>query len=138
MDELVLPTLAASVFHNIDLCIDDTTKTSYLEFLTLLESDLRSAYFGLWAFIFCDESLALDGETTNLNFFFYTDSQDFFMLLLHHSPELVGALNNFLKDHHFSFSFLPEGVSFSDLFTDSLTLALTEIVEYGVLLLLFF
>jgi hypothetical protein len=117
--------------------VDAHTKLSYLDTLFLLEIDLRTAYFGLLAYLFSDESLALDSASSNLNFFFYTDYQDFFTIILYHSPELIAVINGFMKSYQQNFGVLPDPHLLFDSFNDTLILSLSEFLDYFILFILF-
>ena len=69
-EEFILPSLFSGSFFATNLTLDAQTKLAYLDFLLLLEADIRRAYFGLLSLVFCDESLAFNAKTPNLNFFF--------------------------------------------------------------------
>jgi hypothetical protein len=76
------------------------------------------------------------------NFFFsqalyYTDSQDFFVLLLYHSPELATAISDFLESYWFSkvMSWFPTAAF--DSFSDFMKSHLDELIKYSFLFLVF-
>jgi hypothetical protein len=101
-----------------------------LDFLFLLEADIRRSYFGFLALVFCDESLAFNAKNPNLNFFFYTDHQDFMTILIHHSPELIRAVDNFCQAHNINFAAILDVATFYDGFSDNLVVVLSEFLEY--------
>jgi hypothetical protein len=70
-------------------------------------------------------------------FFFYTDYQDFFVSVLHHSPELVLALKEFYNSEWVSsvMSYIPS--STFDVFNDSMTSSTIEFINY-LLMFMFF
>jgi hypothetical protein len=136
-EEFILPSLFSGSFFATNLTLDAQTKLAYLDFLLLLEADIRRAYFGLLSLVFCDESLAFNAKTPNLNFFFYTDHQDFMTILIHHSPELIRAVDNFCQAHNINFAAILDVATFYDGFADNLVVVLSEFLEYLWLGILF-
>ena len=68
-----------------------------------------------------------------LQFLFYTDYQDFMILLLYYSPELMFALTDYINIYWLNSSFNYSPASVFDLFNDSLNTAISEFVEYFIL-----
>jgi len=128
----------SGTFLNTQFFLDGQTKFSSIDMLFLLEADLSALQVSLFTYMVYDHSLCLDRDAVHLNVIFYTDYQDFFTLLLHHSPELVTAINNFCEAYHLNLSLLADVATLFDGFSDNLTQALSEFLEYLLLVLGFF
>ncbi len=101
----------------------------------LIETDKTTYSRELYDLLLWDLTTSFTNKFLPLQFFFYTDYQDFITIMLYYSPELVLALNDFINSYWVNsvLNYTPSIVF--DLFSDSLNTAISEFVEY---ILLFF
>jgi hypothetical protein len=68
---------------------------------------------------------------------FYTDYQDFFTFVLHHSPELVFALNDYFTSYYWGPTvYVTPSITF-DVYNDNLGTSISEFLEYFLLFFIF-
>lgn len=91
--------LTSPFFVNVHFFLDSIVKMSFLDILLLSESDDMYSSRELFDFVMWDNM-----SYVSTNFFFsqslyFTDYQDFFIVLLYHSPELSLAMNEFVNTY---------------------------------------
>lgn len=86
-------------------------------------------YEFLWNQMILDMVLFLDVNYISFKAFFYTDYQDFFVTLLHHTPELMLAFNDFTELTVNPFTTNPRPHVTFDFFRDELNNSISEFVE---------
>ena len=125
--------LTSPFFINVHFFLDSLVKMSFVDAWLLSESESYHESRELYIFVMWDTLSCL-----STNFFFsqalyYTDSQDFFVILMHHSPELSGAICDFLESHWFNkvTSWLP--LAEFDSYLDFMRSHLDELAKYGFL-----
>jgi len=87
----------------------------------------------LFTFIVFDLITFLNNNFLFSQTLFYTDYQDFFLFVTHHSPELIFAFNDYLLTY-FSNALIGQTPSIVfDTYTDNLNITLSEFLEYFLL-----
>lgn len=126
--------LTSAFFVNSHFFLDSCTKMSFLDVLFFSETDTFNASRELFDFVMWDHLSFISNNFFHSQFLFYTDYQNFFVLVLHNSPELTLALADFMNSYWVSatLSYLPSA-SF-DIFTDTLV---TYSEELNTLMILF-
>lgn len=126
----LLSLLASSVFVNSFIFFDSHTKWAFLD--TLLSFDVNSDldFFDLTSYFMWDNFNYIYNTMFNSQFFFYTDYQDYIVVLLHHSPELSLALLDYVQLYWSTAVFLWTPSAVFDLFTDSTNIVIGEFLEY--------
>jgi len=72
---------------------------SFLDLILLAESDLGSSSRELFDFLMWDTLYYVSNTFFYSNILYYTDYQDFFVIILYHSPELSLAVNDFVTSY---------------------------------------
>jgi len=91
--------LTSAFFVNVHFFVDSITKVSFLDTLFSVESNTATASRELFDLIMWDHLSAISTNFFFAQFLFYTDYQDFFVVVLHHSPELMMAVEDFLNSY---------------------------------------
>ena len=122
--------LTSPFFINVHFFLDSVVKMSFLDILLFTESDSFNSSREFFDFVMWDTWSYL-----STNFFFsqslyYTDYQDFFVVVLHHSPELSLVIADFINSYWFNaaMSYAPSAVF--DIFSDSVNSTVDELVKY--------
>jgi hypothetical protein len=110
---------------------------SFIDVMFISENDTFNSTRELFDFVMWD-SLSL----INTNFFFsqslyYTDYQDFFVLIVFHSPELVLAFNDYIVSYWLNASLVSLPSSAFDIFSDSVNSTMDELLKYMFLFIMF-
>jgi hypothetical protein len=87
--------LTSPFFVNIHFFLDSFVKMSFLDVLLLSETDSNFFSRELFDFVMWDNLYYLSNTFFFSQVLYYTDYQDFFVVVLYHSPELTLALNDF-------------------------------------------
>jgi len=111
---------------------------SFLDILLINESDASNAPKELFYLLIMDVLSDLYTKYLPSHLLFYTDYQDFQVLMLNNSPELLLALNDYF-DTYFgktAVNLLPSAVF--DVFNDSMVSNFSQFIEYVTLFIVFF
>lgn len=122
-------------FFNVHFFIDFHVKLSFLDIILLVESDKTTYSREFYDFFIWDITSFFQNKFLPTQFFFYSDYQDFTLIMLYYSPELTLALSDYLNIYFANNTINYHSSVVFDLFTDSLNSSLSEFVEN---LLLFF
>lgn len=127
----------SAFFVNSHFFLDSITKMSFLDILLFSESDSYNASRELFDFVMWDHLSYINNNVIFSQFLFYTNNQDFIVVLLHNAPELMIALNDFFNSYWLNYimSFLPSAVF--DVFSDSLQSTVAEFSDYAVMFMVF-
>jgi len=116
-------------FTNSYFFLDSHTKIAFLDVLLVQEFSKDLFVFELFNSFMWDNITILTNIWVYSQFLFYTDYQDFFTVLLHHTPELSLALVDYIQIYWFSSLFHQTPVSVFDFFSDSTNINLGEFLE---------
>lgn len=122
--------LTSPFFVNIHFFLDSFVKMSFLDVLLLSETDSKTFSRELFDFVMWDSLYYLNNTFFFSQALYYTDYQDFFVVVLHHSPELILALNDFANLYWFNSSVSSNSHAVFDIFSDSLNSSVDELVKY--------
>lgn len=125
--------LTTPFFFNSHFFLDSFVKLSFLDIMFLLETDKVTYSRELYDLFVWDLTSNIYNKFLPLQFLFYTDYQDFVVILLYYSPELMLALTDFINSYwlNSALNYTPSIVF--DLFNDSLNTAISEFMEYIIL-----
>lgn len=117
--------------------LDSHIKLSFLDIIFLLESNKTNYSKEFYDFFIWDFFSYLNTKFLPLQFFFYTDYQDFIITLLYYSPELILAVNDYVNIYWINkiFSYTPTTVF--DFFNDSINSSITQFTEFWILFFFF-
>jgi len=129
--------LTTPFFFGSFFFLDSFTKLSFLDLIFMLETNKAVYSRELYDLFLWDITSVISNKFLPLQFLFYTDYQDFMVIMLYYSPELMLGLSDFINSYWMStvFSFTPAIVF--DLFSDSLNTAISEFAEYVILFFFF-
>ncbi len=129
--------LSMPFFSNSHFFLDSFTKLSFIDILFIAETNKSKYTRELYDLLVWDLATSFFNKFFPLQFFFYTDYQDFLLILLYYSPELVFVLDNYVNVHwlNAAFNSLPSTVF--DVFHDSIVSAISEFLEYLTLFFVF-
>ena len=129
--------LTSPFFLNTHLFLDYLTKLSFLDILFLNETkqDLESKEF--FELVMWDVSLFLSNSFLPSQLFFYTDSQDFIVIILYHSPELTLALLDFINTYWLNSILYIDLGAVCDTFNDSFSSSLIELLDFSIAVFFF-
>ena len=129
--------LTSPFFVNIHFFLDSFVKMSFLDVILLAETDSKLFSRELFDFVMWDNLYYLSNTFFYSQVLYYTDYQDFFVVVLYHSPELTLALNDFVSSYwlNAAISLVPHAVF--DIFSDSLNSSIDELVKYMFLFIAF-
>jgi len=119
-------------FVNSHLFLDHIVKMSFLDIIFFNETDTLNSPKELYEILMWDNLSFIHNTFLSLQMFFYTDYQDFLVLVLHHSPELSLALLDYVNYYWLNSTINSTPYAVFDIFSDSLTLAVSEFLEYFV------
>ena len=137
-DHNVFSFLTLTTYINVHFFLDSITKVSFLDLTFILESQKMTALLNFFDYFLWDVITPLSYLFFPLQFLFFTDYQDFLILLLQHSPELAFALLDFTLSYWLGSSLNLTPSSVFDSFSDSLNISLSEFVEYFSAFFIFF
>ena len=125
----VLDVMAFNTHNSLRYTLSNASTSGDLIHTTFGLNADNARYEFLWNQIVLDSILFLDISHIAFKSFFYTDYQDFFVMLLHHSPELVLAFTDFTETtvSPYMLNYKPH-VTF-DFFRDELNNSISEFVE---------
>lgn len=124
--------LTSAFFVNSHFFLDSFTKLSFLDVLFFSETDLANSSRELFDLMMWDTMSFITTTFLPLQFLFYTDYQDFMVLVLHHSPELSMALVDYVNTYWLNSTINSAPSAVFDVFSDSLNSTISEFVEYFV------
>lgn len=125
--------LTTPFFYNNYFFIDFFTKISFLDIILLFETNKINFSKEFYDLFIWDLTSTFQNKFLPLQFFFYSDYQDFISIILYYSPELILAINDFINNYWINtiLNYTPNIVF--DLFNDSLNTAISEFIEYFIL-----
>lgn len=129
--------LTTPFFFNSQFFLDSFVKLSFLDIVFLLESNKNTFTKELYDLFIWDVATSFSNKFLPLQFLFYTDYQDFIVVLMYYSPELILVLNDYINTYwvNSTLSYTPSAVY--DLFHDSINSSISEFVEYIILFFMF-
>lgn len=129
--------LTTPFFFNSQFFLDSFVKLSFLDVVFLLESNKNTFTKELYDLFIWDIATSFSNKFLPLQFLFYTDYQDFVVVLMYYSPELILVLNDYVNTYwvNSTLSYTPSAVY--DLFHDSINSSISEFVEYIILFFMF-
>ena len=129
--------LSTPFFYNSHFFLDSFTKMSFIDIMFIIETNKQTYSREFYDLFIWDLTSTFYNKFLPLQFFFYTDYQDYLVILLYYSPELIMALTDYLNVYWLnkSLSFAPAIVF--DLFHDSINSSISEFIEYLVMFFLF-
>lgn len=127
--------LATPFFSTNYFFLDSHIKISFLDLIFLTDFNKKNYSREFFDLIMWDLLTVLNAKFFPLQFFFYSDYQDFILVLLRYSPELLLALNDYLNYYWLDRIFLYTPTTVFDLFSDA---ANASIVQFTEILILFF
>ena len=137
-DFTVYSFLTTSFFYNVQFFLDSITKISFLDVMLLKTIDKSSFSKELYDLFIWDLTSLFYNKFLPLQFLFYTDYQDFLVILLYYSPELVIALTDYINLYWINNTLYSTPAAVFDLFNDSLNSSISEFMEYFILFFFLF
>lgn len=136
-DVTIYSFLTTPFFYNSHFFTDSLIKLSFLDIMFLIETNKSTYSKELYDFFIWDLVSIIYNKFLPLQFLFYTDYQDFLMIMLYYSPELTLALTDYINTYwtNSTLSYVTSAVF--DLYSDSLNSAISEFVEYFILFFFF-
>jgi len=125
--------LTTPFFFSSHFFLDSFTKLSFLDVMFLIETNKNTYSRELYDLFIWDLTSTVYNKFLPLQFLFYTDYQDFIVVLLYYSPELMLALTDYINIYWLNSSFNYSPAAVFDIFNDSLNTAVSEFVEYFIL-----
>lgn len=124
-------------FFNSHFFLDSHIKLSFLDILFITETNKFTFSKQFYDLFIWDVINSFSMKFLSLQFLFYTDYQDFLLMITYYSPELVLALNDFINIYWLNsiFSWTPAVVF--DSFHDSINSSISEFMENISLFFLF-
>lgn len=132
-DFTVYSFLTTPFFLNSHFFLDSFTKISFLDIILLIETNKITYSRELYDLFIWDFTSLIYNKFIPFQFLFYTDYQDFIMLVLYYSPELMLAVTDYINTYWISNTMGYSPAVVYDLFSDSLNTAVSEFVEYFIL-----
>lgn len=130
--------LTTPFFSNSHIFLDSLTKLSFIDILFMFESNKQTYSKELYDLFIWDISTSFTNTFLPLQFFFYTDYQDFVSVVLQYSPELIIAISDFLDNYWINFILNQTPVAVFDSFNDSLSNSISEflnrLIAFGIFL----
>lgn len=130
--------LFTSFFYNSHFFLDSLIKLSVLDIMLITESTKQFYVKELFTVFIWDLLTLIYNKFLILQFLFYTDYQDYLILLLHYSPELILALNDYINIYWIQSTLNYSTAAVFDLFNDSVNSSISEFMEYFSLIFFFF
>lgn len=130
--------LTTPFFSSNFFFLDSVVKISFLDLVFFFESNKSSEMRTFYDVLFWDFSTSFSAKYLPTQFLFYTSNQDYIAILLHYSPELMFAINEYLDSYWASVIFDLTPALVFDLFNDVNNSNITEFIEYSTMLIFFF
>jgi len=124
--------LTSAFFVNSHFFLDSLTKMSFIDVMFFQESDSANFSKELFDLMMWDNLTSIYNTFLSLQMIFYTDYQDFMVLILHHSPELSLALVDYVNTYWLNSTLSSTPSAVFDVFSDSMNSSLSEFIEYFV------
>ena len=124
--------LTSAFFVNSHFFLDSFTKLSFLDVMFINETDSLNYSRELFDLMMWDNLSFIHNTFLSLQVVFYTDYQDFIVLVLHHSPELSLALIDYVNTYWLNSTINSTPSAVFDIFSDSLNSSISEFLEYFV------
>lgn len=134
----LLSFFASGFFSNCYFFLDSHAKLSFLDSILIHEYNRDLFVFELFNSFMWDNVSYLYNTLFHSQFLFYTDYQDYFTIILHHSPELSLALIDYAQTYWTAATFHQTPVAVFDLFSDSTNTTIGEFLENTTGLIFFF
>ena len=125
-------------FVNCYFFLDSRSKISFLDSVLIGEYGRDLFVFELFNSFMWDNFSYIYNTMFHSQFLFYTDYQDYFTVILHHSPELSLALVDYIQLYWTLATFNQTPIAVFDLFSDSTNTVLSEFLENITGLIFFF
>lgn len=129
--------LTSAFFTNSHFFLDSFTKLSLLDVMFINETDSFNYSKELFDLMMWDNLSFINNNFLSLQVVFYTDYQDFMVLVLHHSPELSLALIDYVNTYWINAIINSTPSAVFDIFSDSMYSAISEFLEYFIAFLAF-
>lgn len=129
--------LVTPFFFNSHFFIDSFVKLSFLDILFITETNKQIFSKELYDLFIWDFINNIFIKFLPLNFLFYTDYQDYIIILLYYSPELVMALNEYINTYWINYILNATPSVVFDLFHDSINSSISEFLENIILFSIF-
>ena len=125
----LLSFFTSGFFSNCYFSLDSHSKLSFLDSILIHEHSRNLAILELFNCVMWDNLSYVSSTLFHTQFLFYTDYQDYFTIILHHSPELSLALIDYTQTYWTAATFHQTPVAVFDLFSDSTNTTLGEFLE---------
>lgn len=132
-DYTIYSFFTTSFFLNSQFFLDSFNKLSFLDIILLSETTKLTYPRELYDLFLWDLVSAVYNKFLSFQFLFYTDYQDFMVLILHYSPELMIVVVDYLNTYWSNYAATYTAAAVFDLFNDSLNTSISEFIEYFVL-----
>ena len=129
--------LTTPFFFSSHFFLDSFTKLSFLDIIFLIETNKTNYSRELYDLFIWDLTSTIYNKFLPLQFLFYTDYQDFMVILLYYSPELLLVLTDYINNYWLTSAFNYTPAIVFDLFNDSLNTAVSEFLEYFIMFFAF-
>jgi hypothetical protein len=136
-DVTIYSFLTTPFFYNSHFFTDSLIKLSFLDIMFLIETNKSTYSKELYDFFIWDLVSIIYNKFLPLQFLFYTDYQDFLMIMLYYSPELTLALTDYINTYWTNSTLSYATAAVFDLYSDALNSAISEFVEYFILFFFF-
>ena len=130
--------LTTPFFVNNYIFAGSFVKLSVLDIIFLLETDKKNFTREFFDLFIWDITNYIHVNFLPMEYFFYSDFQDLMPLLLYYSPELMLSIVDLLNTTFVQSMLYHTPSIVYDLFSDSLTSALSEVTEHFLLFIIFF
>lgn len=137
-DYTLYTALTTPFFSNSHFFLDSIVKISFLDIIFFFESNKSSKTRELYDLLLWDITSYISNKFLPAQFLFYTNYQDYIVILLHYSPELVLILTDYINIYWINSILSHTPAVVFDLFSDSAHLIISEFVEYFILCFFFF
>lgn len=127
----------SAFFVNSHFFLDSVTKMSFLDVIFFTDTDAFNSSRELFDFVMWDHLSFISNNFFFSQFLFYTNYQDFIATIVHHSPELTLAFDDFVNSYWLSYvvSYLPSAAF--DVFSDSLHSSVAEFMDFMMMFVVF-
>ena len=129
--------LTSPFFVNAHFFLDSLVKMSFLDIILFTESDSFQSSREFFDFVIWDLI-----SSFNINFFFHnsiycTNNQDLIVVIVHNSPELILAFEDFFKTYWLNSSINRVSSALFDVLSDSINFSIDELVKYILMFISF-
>ena len=127
-----------SFFLNSNFFLDSLIKLSFFDIIFLIESNKNLYSKELYNLFILDLMSIVYNKFFILQFLFYSDYQDYILILIYYSPELILALNDYITIYWLNSAINETPSVVFDLFSDTLNSSISEFVEYFIMFFFLF